>query len=117
MDQFSSRHQEIEQKHRNWREHINRWQDSGLSHSEYCRQHGLTYHQFLYWRKKFVPKTEKPTLSLVEVSLRALDPPPEGNTGVSALRVSFRPDLGIDVLPGFDPPTLQQILIALQDLH
>lgn len=37
-----------------WQQHITAWQASGLSGMAYCRQHSLTYSQFVYWRRKLV---------------------------------------------------------------
>jgi len=39
--------------------HLEAWEQSGLSKSEYCRQQGIKYHRFLYWRKKCKQK-ERP---------------------------------------------------------
>jgi hypothetical protein len=35
-----------------WRQHIEDWSYSGLSQQAFCRDQGLKYHQFHYWRKK-----------------------------------------------------------------
>ena len=35
-----------------WQQHINHCNTSGLSGVQYCQQHQLTYHCFLYWRRK-----------------------------------------------------------------
>jgi hypothetical protein len=35
-----------------WQQQIGDWQASGLSGIAYCKQHSLTYHRFVYWRKK-----------------------------------------------------------------
>lgn len=44
-----------------WQHHIDHWQTSDLSGADYCREHGLIYHRFLYWRRKFDPAaTEQP---------------------------------------------------------
>jgi len=37
-----------------WREHINSWRKSGHSGAAYCLLHQLVYHQFSYWRRKFL---------------------------------------------------------------
>ena len=37
-----------------WREHIDRWQESGLTKSAYCRQEDLKLHQMSYWCQKLV---------------------------------------------------------------
>ena len=35
-----------------WQQHINHCQAAALSGVQYCQQHQLTYHCFLYWRRK-----------------------------------------------------------------
>jgi|AntRauTorcE11898_2_1112593.scaffolds.fasta_scaffold09444_1 hypothetical protein len=35
-----------------WPQLIRQWQDSGLSGKQFCRDHDLVYHCFIYWRKK-----------------------------------------------------------------
>lgn len=42
-------------KHRSesfWRDHLARFEDSGLSRAAYCRQHRLATHGFDYWRRR-----------------------------------------------------------------
>ncbi|MFV0477688.1 MAG: IS66 family insertion sequence element accessory protein TnpA, partial [Parahaliea sp.] len=36
----------------NWQQHITTWQASALSGAAFCREHGLVYHRFTYWRQK-----------------------------------------------------------------
>jgi len=108
--------QELEQKRRYWRTHISSWRASRVSQAEYCRRHELKFHQFVYWRRKFTPKPSGP-ISLVQVSAAAVEratgfvPPP------AALRVALAPDLCIEVFAGFDPPTLQQVVMALRGIR
>ena len=35
-----------------WHQHVINWQTSGFSGQAYCKQQSLTYHQFVYWRRK-----------------------------------------------------------------
>lgn len=35
-----------------WLNHIEQWQDSGLTQAAYCRQYELTIHKFSYWKCK-----------------------------------------------------------------
>ena len=115
MDSLNNRDQLIEQKRQHWREHIARWQQSGLNPADYCRQHRLAYHQFLYWRGKYAAKPA-PAFSLVELTLPTVSPSIGENPRLCPLRVTLRPALGIEVFPGFDPRTLQQVVIALREL-
>ena len=39
--------------HQQWREHIETWQQSGLTQVAFCRQAGISKHQLSYWRKLF----------------------------------------------------------------
>lgn len=47
-----------------WQQHINHCEASGLSAAQYCQEHQLAYHCFIYWRSKFADlvraKAEKP---------------------------------------------------------
>jgi hypothetical protein len=38
-----------------WQTHFKRWQESGLTQSDYCRQAELSRHRFKYWRRKLEP--------------------------------------------------------------
>lgn len=33
-----------------WQQHLAQWQSSNLTQQNYCREQGLSYRQFLYWR-------------------------------------------------------------------
>ena len=53
-----SRAEQLEQKRIYWKQHIDSWQATGLTQTEYCRRHNLKHHQLVYWKKRFL-KTEK----------------------------------------------------------
>ena len=53
-----------------WAEHIARWQASKLTRAEYCRQHNLEFHTFLY-RLKRHRQTVAPPVTLIPVAVRA----------------------------------------------
>jgi hypothetical protein len=110
------RQQELEQKRRDWNGHITRWQASRLSQTEYCRRHELKFHQFVYWRRKYIPKATAP-ISLVQVPAAAVARVAGYSSRSSALRVVLAPDLCIEVAPGFDPPTLQQVVTTLRGIR
>jgi hypothetical protein len=110
------RQQELEQKRRDWNAHVTGWQTSGLSQTEYCRRHELQFHQFVYWRRKFTPKRSVP-ISLVQVPVAAVARATGYFSQSAALRVALAPDVCIEVSPGFDPPTLQQVVAALRGLR
>ena len=41
-----------------WQTHIEQWQESDLTQTEYCRQHGLKTYTFRYWKLKNQPAEE-----------------------------------------------------------
>ncbi len=36
-----------------WKEHVEAWKCSGVSQNKFCQEHALSYHRFMYWRRKF----------------------------------------------------------------
>ncbi len=71
-----------QQTQTDWPTHVNNWQASGLTQSEYCRRNDLKPYNFTYWKKRltgrpeedasiFVPLAPLPAAPLVE--LRVLD--------------------------------------------
>lgn len=51
-----------------WEEHLNSWQESGLSQKAYCEKHGLNYKVFCKWKGRFkVLPSGKSSIKLVEV--------------------------------------------------
>ena len=41
-----------------WAAHIERWQEGNLSQQEYCKQAGIGYAAFVYWRGKECSKAK-----------------------------------------------------------
>ena len=112
----SIRQQELDQKRHYWKAHISSWQASRISQTKYCRRHASRFHQFVYWRRKFTPKPSGP-ISLVQVPVAALARATGYFSQPAALRVALAPDVCIEVSPGFDPPTLQQVVTALRGMR
>ena len=112
----NTRQQELEQKRQYWKTRIANWQASRLSQTEYCRRHELKFHQFVYWRRKFTPKPSVP-ISLVQVPVAAVARATSYSSQSAALRVALAPDVCIEVSPGFDPPTLRQVVTALRGIQ
>ncbi len=55
-------------KHRSesfWRDHLARFEDSGLSRAAYCRQHRLPTHSFDYWRRRLVGSSARALVPVV----------------------------------------------------
>ena len=43
----SSRAEALEQKRTYWKQHIDQWQQTGLTQAEYCRRYNLKHHQLV----------------------------------------------------------------------
>ena len=106
-----SRAEENKRKREYWSSHIERWHESGLSQSDYCREHDLKGHQFVYWKKRMV-QTETAgrfvSLNLSSYTNKKSSQPS------SALRVVVSNGLKIEVEAGFDPHLLGQLIVALR---
>lgn len=66
-----------------WREHINTWRGSGISAPAYCQLHQLIYHQFSYWRRKFLDSHSQLTPCEPTGFVRVLGTGTELPTGLS----------------------------------
>ena len=66
-----------------WQQQIDTWKESGQSQQAFCRSNDLSYHQFLYWRRKFDGRSAEnqspPSSALVPVIYR----PPSTAVGLS----------------------------------
>ena len=108
-----SRAEQIAEKRRFWKQQIQQWKDSGLTQIEFCRLHNLKPHQLTYWKNRFKP-VQAP-VSLVELKWEPnFQAAPCPNP--SPLRVILNNQLRIDVDRGFDPATLQQLVLSLGPL-
>lgn len=54
MNEITNKPSKAEQ----WATHIERWKESKLSQPEYCKQAGIGYAAFVYWRGKQSSKAE-----------------------------------------------------------
>ena len=108
-----SRAQRLEQKRAYWKQHIDSWQQTGLSQAEYCRRHNLRHHQLVYWKKRFV-KTE------TQVSFAALKLDDLLNIPCQSEQASLflliNDHFKIEIRSGFDAQLLRQLIFALRGL-
>jgi len=112
MEQLS-RAEQLEQKRSYWKQHIDSWQQTGLTQAEYCRQHNLKHHQLVYWRKRFL-KTET-DVSFVPLKLEDLLDLPARQDHASLILV-INNQFKIEIKVGFDARLLQQVIFALRGL-
>ena len=112
MDQLS-RAEQLEQKRIYWKQHIDSWQETGLTQTEYCRRHNLKHHQLVYWKKRFL-KIET-GVSFVPVKLDdLLDLPTQPDCASLSLVISNH--FKIEIRPGFDAQLLRQLIFTLRGL-
>ena len=112
MDQLS-RTEELKQKRTYWKQHIDDWQQTGLTQTEYCRRHNLKHHQLVYWKKRFL-KTET-DVSFVSLKLDdLLDIPAQPDHASLSLVIDNH--FKIDIRAGFDARLLRQLIYALREL-
>ena len=112
MEQLS-RAEQLEQKRSYWKQHIDSWQDTDLTQTEYCRQHNLKHHQLVYWKKRFL-KTET-DVSFVPVKLEdLLDIPVQPDRAALCLVIDNH--FKIEIRHGFDAQLLRQLIFALRGL-
>jgi hypothetical protein len=94
-----------------WSEHIRRWQDSGLSKVEYCRQNNLTKHAFYYWRKK-LRQSNQAESPVVPLSFRVAGLAPSQPAFVLKIGQRFQ----VAIQGDFDPPVLKKLIKTLENM-
>jgi transposase len=97
-----------------WQEQMAAWKASGLKQMHYCHEHQLSKHAFVYWKLKLlgkdaVPATRVPVSAHQLRHLRSQD-----DSGQIRLVVGER--YHVEIQPGFDAQTLQEILGVLERL-
>ena len=104
-----------------WQEHLARWRRSGLSQSQYCRQHGLRWHTFHYWRKKLdgITATKAGGSRLRLVPLTALEIPREPSNPAPHPAPRLRIHVGslmVEVEERIDAEILKRLVSALAEV-
>ena len=112
MDQLS-RAEQLEQKRSYWKQHIDCWQETGLTQTEYCRRHSLKHHQLVYWKKRF--SNTETDVSFVPLKLEDLLDIPARQDQASLILVTNN-HFKIEIRAGFDAQLLRQLIFALQGL-
>jgi hypothetical protein len=112
MEQLS-RAEQLEQKRTYWKQHIDSWQQTGLSQTEYCRRHNLKHHQLVYWKKRFLKTETAVTFAALQLD-DLLDIPRQPQRAPLSLVIndSFK----IEISAGFDAQLLRQLIFALRAL-
>jgi hypothetical protein len=112
MDELS-RTEQLEQKRSYWKQHLDSWQQTGLTQAEYCRRYNLKHHQLVYWKKRFL-KTET-DVSFVPLKLSDLLDLPEPSLPAGLFLV-VNNEFKIEIRQGFDADLLRHLIFALRGL-
>ena len=109
-----------EEKHSNrvfWQDQINKWKESTLTITEYCRNHKLSIDQFKYWQYRFAPemiksrKLKKPFFTKVQIAQsKVFDNSIENANANFQLTVR---DVQLQIPPQFDTLALKRLLDCL----
>jgi hypothetical protein len=94
-----------------WSDHIRRWQGSGLSKAEYCRQNHLPKHAFHYWFRKLRQAVQQEG-PVVPLSFRVADLAPSQPAFVLKIDQRFQ----VAIQGDFDPPVLKKLIKTLENM-
>lgn len=97
-----------------WQEQVTAWKASGLKQMQYCREHQLSKHAFVYWKLKLIGKDPSPA-TFVPVSAHQLRQM-NRRDGSAQIRLVVGERYHVEVRPGFNAQTLQEILSVLERL-
>lgn len=107
---MTQNHQDRLKKQQNWEEEIQKWQESGLNQTAYCRLYEIDIKRFVYWKKR-LSKTVSSN-SLVEVTLGQFHH--QENPHLAPLRLLIGNHYRIEVERGFDRAALHQLICVLE---
>ena len=101
-----------------WFQHVEQWEQSGLSQAEYARHQGLSVTTFGYYRRCYIhqkTEPETPSASLLPVNVVVDEPAQQllqtSSTGITLTSPGgFRIELSSD----FDSVALQKVLEILE---
>ena len=113
MDEIS-RTEQLEQKRSYWKQHIDSWQETGLTQAEYCRRHNLKHHQLVYWKKRFLRTETDVTFVPLKLDDLLMDRPPQPDRQSLCLEINNR--FKVEIRAGFDTQLLRQLIFALREL-
>lgn len=113
MMEKSQRQLENERKRRKWKKHIEVWEESGITQTEYCRNHGLSACQFTYWKSQFKKKAATNSLVPIEINPDLFQ---SKGADTSPLRLNMENGLQIEIGNDFDPSLLTALIRTVRGL-
>ena len=101
-----------------WRPIIRQWRESGQTQRGFCRAHNHVFHQFTYWKRRFmdpIPGRGTKPVKVFDSDLEKGKPstPQEPAQERSGVRVFFR-DFCLEVEPDFSEEMLLKVVQTLR---
>jgi transposase len=96
-------------KEQHWRRLIQLGKNNGLTVRAFCARHHITQPSFYAWRRELQQRDAATTFVPVRV---VTDDQPAPSTPIDIFLAGGR---SVRVTPGFDPATLRQLLVVLQE--
>ncbi|MBC2705481.1 IS66 family insertion sequence element accessory protein TnpB [Desulfobacula sp.] len=100
----ASRQNQRTKKQKYWQRHIEKWSQSGLSQTAYCREYKLKTKSFTYFKSRL--KKKNLPVQFVQVPVEPVRAP-------SFLKLNIGSSFQIDIPDGFSQNTLTQVLQVL----
>jgi hypothetical protein len=92
---------------------VRQWRSSGLSVRAFCAERRLAEANFYFWRRT-IARRDAQAAAFVPVRVLADEKPVSNNLG-QGLELLLSAGRVVRVGPGFDGPTLQRVLVLLEE--
>jgi transposase-like protein len=99
-------------KEQHWRRLIQQWKNSGLTVRAFCARHHITQPSFYAWRRELQERDAATAFVPVHVET---DDQLARPISIPTIEVVLAGGQCVRVPPGFDPATLRQLLVVLQE--
>jgi transposase len=104
---------ENKEKRKKWKMHIEAWEESGITQTEYCRIHGLNAGQFTYYKSQRKRKAGTNTLVPIQINPDLFPSEPPGG---SKLRLNIENGFQIEIENDFDPSLLTALIRTVRGM-
>ena len=107
MNETTKKNKDQRKREEFWKRHISGCRVSGLSYSEYARNHNLKKNTFYYWRKRLSGHTENQT-AFVEIKI-----PTQTERRI---QIILRNKIRINIASGVDCAVLKELVGILESV-
>ena len=92
----------MEANRERWEAEFKKWEKSGLTRNEYCKQHDISISTFDYWRGRIKKRTATKELVRLPIPYEAVEPSP--------IILELPNGIRIQIPAGYQRETLKEIL-------